>query len=213
MKKYEGIIFDLDGVLCHTDEYHYLAWKKIADELGLYFDKTINERLRGVSRLESLEIILEESNYNISEEEKLKYAAAKNEIYKKLLNKLSHKDVSPAVENTLKTLKKQGIRLAVGSSSKNAEFILQKLEIRHYFDAVSDGNNILHSKPDPEVFLKAADFLHLKPEQCLVVEDAKAGIMAANNGDMDSALIVNEKKQDTPTYILHSLNDLLNLYS
>lgn len=180
--KYRGIIFDLDGVICSTDRYHYQAWKKIADKEGLYFDEKINDRLRGVSRMESLNIILEGAERKYSSEEKLRLTEQKNEIYKELIKQMSPKDLAETVKNTLNELRGQGIRLAVGSSSKNTKTILSRIGLNGFFDAVSDGTNITRSKPDPEVFLKAAAMLSLRPEECLVVEDAIAGIQAASVG-------------------------------
>lgn len=187
MKKYKGIIFDLDGVICFTDKYHYQAWKKLADSLGIYFDEEINNRLRGVSRMESLEIILERSDKEYTSGEKQQLADRKNEEYVRLLAEMSPKDLSEEVKDTLDVLRSRGYLLAIGSSSKNAKNILKRLGLGKYFDVVSDGTNITKSKPDPEVFLKAAEYLHADPAECLVVEDAKAGIDAATAGGFDSA--------------------------
>lgn len=187
--KYNAVIFDLDGVICHTDKYHYEAWKRVADELGIYFDEVINNRLRGVSRMESFEIILERYDGTMSEEQKVEYTTKKNEIYKELLKNMSPKDLSPEVKKTLDELRTRGLKLAIGSSSKNARFILGQLGLGDYFDAISDGNNISNSKPNPEVFVKAAQFVKENPENCLVVEDAKAGLEAAIAGGMDCAAV------------------------
>lgn len=208
---YKGIIFDLDGVICHTDKYHYQAWKKLADRLGIYFDETINNRLRGVSRMESLNIILERADKTYTEQEKEAFATEKNEVYKELLKQMTPEELSPEVKDTLEELRKRGILLSIGSSSKNAGFILNRLGLGDFFDAVSDGNNISHSKPDPEVFLKAAEFLKLPASECLVVEDAEAGLLAAKNGGMDSAAIGDAVKSDLPQYKLETFSDLLNI--
>ena len=208
---YKGIIFDLDGVICHTDKYHYQAWKKLADRLGIYFDETINNRLRGVSRMESLNIILERADKTYTEQEKEAFATEKNEVYKELLKQMTPEEMSPEVKDTLEELRKRGILLSIGSSSKNAGFILNRLGLGDFFDAVSDGNNISHSKPDPEVFLKAAEFLKLPASECLVVEDAEAGLLAAKNGGMDSAAIGDAVKSDLPQYKLETFSDLLNI--
>lgn len=209
--KYQAVIFDLDGVICFTDKYHYKAWKTMADDLGIYFDEKINNRLRGVSRMESLEIILERSDKAFSEDEKLALAEKKNKIYVELLGEMSKEDLSAEVKETLDRLRAEKIQLAIGSSSKNAKFILKRLGLDHYFDAVSDGTNISRSKPDPEVFLKAAEFLHKKPEQCLVVEDARAGIMAAKAGGFDSAGLGEAAVCGEATYGLDSFSDLLEI--
>ena len=185
--RYKGVIFDLDGVICFTDKYHYLAWKEMADEIGVYFDETINNRLRGVSRMDSLDIILEKSEKTYSLQEKEALASQKNERYRELLATMSPADLSPEVMSTLNSLRQKGLRLAIGSSSKNTKFILGQLGLANFFDAISDGTNITRSKPDPEVFLKAAAFLNLSPEDCLVVEDPAAGVEAALAGGFDCA--------------------------
>ena len=209
--EYKGIIFDLDGVICHTDKYHYQAWKKLADKLGIYFDEKINNRLRGVSRMESLEIILEKSDKTYDEQEKIRFAEEKNSLYKVLLQKMTPEDLSQEVKTTLEQLKEKGFKLAIGSSSKNAKFILERIGLSEFFDAVSDGNNITQSKPSPEVFLKAAEYLGLEPGACLVVEDAEAGLQAAVNGGMDCAGIGDASGSSLATYKLNSFKDLLNV--
>ena len=203
------MIFDLDGVLCFTDKYHYQAWKKLADRLGIYFDEKINGRLRGVSRMQSLEIILERSDRRYTEEEKAAFAAEKNAVYRELLAEMTPADVPEEVRKTLEELKECGWRLAVGSSSKNAPLILEKTDLAGYFDAVSDGNNIVRSKPDPEVFLKAAEFLGLQPEECLVVEDALAGIEAGIAGGFKTAAIGDATRYKRADIQLTSFSDLL----
>lgn len=209
--KYRAVIFDLDGVICHTDKYHYQAWKQIADELGIYFDETINNRLRGVSRAESFEIILERCDRVLSAEEKESYTQKKNEVYKELLKNMSPEDLSPEVKHTLEELRRGGLRLAIGSSSRNAGFILSRLGLDGFFDAVSDGNNITRSKPDPEVFLKAAEYLGEKPADCLVVEDAIAGLEAAKAGGMDCAGIGDAAQSELADYSLRSFGELLSI--
>lgn len=208
---YKGIIFDLDGVICFTDKYHYQAWKKMADDIDVYFDEKINNRLRGVSRMASLDIILERSDKEYSAEEKEILATKKNEIYKTLLNQMTPKDLKKEVKDTMDELKKRGCRLALGSSSKNAKFILERLGLDGYFDAISDGTNITYSKPNPEVFLKAAEFLGLEPKDCLVVEDALAGIDAALAGGFDGAGIGEATRHKDVTHSLKTFADLLNI--
>lgn len=209
--KYRAVIFDLDGVICHTDKYHYQAWKKVADELGIYFDELINNRLRGVSRMESFDIILERYEGEMSLEEKIQWTEKKNDIYKELLKNMSPEDLTDEVKQTLDALRERGLKLAIGSSSKNAGFILGQIGLGEYFDAVSDGNNISRSKPDPEVFVKAAQFLEEEPEDCLVVEDAKAGLEAALAGGMDCAAIGDAVASGLGTYNLNSFSELLNV--
>lgn len=209
--KYEAIIFDLDGVICFTDKYHYQAWKAVADKLGIYFDEVINNRLRGVSRMESFEIILERYDGTMSEEDKVKYTTEKNDIYKELLKNMSPADLSSEVKETLDALRAKGLKLAIGSSSKNTPTILKQLGLGDYFDAVSDGNNITKSKPDPEVFVKASQFVDVPADQCLVVEDAKAGLEAAIAGGMDCAAIGDAVKSGLGTYNLTTFSDLLKV--
>jgi len=179
-----GVIFDLDGVIVSTDNCHYLAWKRMADEEGISFDRTVNERLRGVSRMESLAIILEKAAKEYSEEEKQAMAARKNGYYVELIGSLTENDILPGALDTLNMLKAKGIKVAIGSSSRNTPIILRQIGLSEAFDAVADGNAIKNSKPDPEVFLLAAKLLKLDPANCLVVEDADAGIEAALAGGM-----------------------------
>ena len=184
-RAYEAVVFDLDGVICFTDVYHYRGWKSVADELGIPFDETVNNRLRGVSRMESLEIILEPyEGQPLSDDRKVELATIKNDRYRVMLGELSPQDLDPAVRTTLDDLRGRGLKLAIGSSSKNAKYILQRIGLDDYFDAISDGTNISRSKPDPEVFLKAAEYLGIDPAKCVVVEDAVAGINAAHAAGM-----------------------------
>lgn len=206
--KYKGIIFDLDGVLCSTDRYHYLAWKQTAEEVGAPFDENINMKLRGVSRMESLEIILSGSKKTFDSAEKERLAAEKNDRYRKLLAQMSPADMSAEVRNTLTALHDASLKLAVGSSSKNAAFILERLDAAHYFDAICDGTMIQHSKPDPEVFVKAAGMLGLEPADCLVVEDAAAGLEAAHAGGMDCAIVGTAPMPFEPTYHMQDVTKL-----
>lgn len=212
LKEIKGFIFDLDGVIVYTDRLHYQAWKKIADKLGIYFDEKINDRLRGVSRMESLKIILEQYHGKpMSGEYKLKLAEEKNGYYREMLCKMSPADVSGEVREVLKQLHKKGFVLAIGSSSKNAKLILNRVGLTDAFDAISDGTNITCSKPDPEVFLKAAEFMGLDPRQCAVVEDAKAGIDAAKSGKMFAIAIGDAVKYDRADVKIENIIDLLDM--
>lgn len=211
MKKYKGIIFDLDGVICCTDQYHERAWREMAEESGIYFDPAVSNRLRGVSREESLEIILEHVGKVFSPEEKKKMAEKKNAIYIKLLDRMSPGDLEEDVRSTLEQLRNRGCLLAIGSSSKNTRKILGKIGLGNYFDAVCDGNEITHSKPDPEVFLKAAGKIGLAVSECLVVEDACAGISAASAGGFDSAGLGDAAKDKNVTWALNTFGDLENI--
>ena len=208
--QYKGIIFDLDGVICSTDEYHYLAWKALADRLGIPFDRERNNLLRGVSRMASLEIILEKSEKAYSENEKVAFAEEKNTMYRELLGRMSPADLSDDVRDTLNVLRKAGLKLAIGSSSKNTRFILERIGLSDFFDAVADGNCITHSKPHPEVFLKAADMIALAPDQCVVVEDAHAGVEAAVAGGFDCAAIGDAKDDERARYHLVRISDLIS---
>lgn len=209
--KYQAVIFDLDGVICDTDQYHFKAWKCIANEIGIYFDEDINNRLRGVSRMESLDIILESYTGKLSDTEKEYYANKKNELYLSLLKNMSPADLSSEVLDTMEKIRAHGILLAIGSSSKNAKLILKQIGLENYFDAVSDGTNITHSKPNPEVFLKASQYLQVPPHLCLVVEDAKSGILAALAANMDCAAIGNGTKYNLAQYNLDNFSDLLTI--
>ena len=211
MNTIHAIIFDLDGVICFTDKYHYQAWKELADKEGIYFDEKINDRLRGVSRMQSLNIILEKGSKEYTEEEKENMAAMKNESYVKLLENMSPKDLTDEVRTTLNELRRRGYKLAIGSSSKNTKKILKQIGLNGFFDAVSDGTNITKSKPDPEVFLKAADMIGEKPENCLVVEDAAAGIDAACAGGFKSAGIGDAAKHENVTYAIRAFEELLSI--
>jgi beta-phosphoglucomutase len=208
----KAVIFDLDGVICHTDKYHYRAWKQIADELGAYFDEKINNRLRGVSRMASLEIILERYDGELSDEEKVALAEKKNKAYQQLLKYMTPSDVAPEVLETLRKLRARKIKIAIGSSSRNARLILNQIGLMDWFDAISDGNNITHSKPDPEVFVKAGEMLGMDPSNCIVVEDAEAGIEAAKRGGMVAVLIGNSASDERAGYHIQRLDELLTLF-
>lgn len=209
--KYKGIIFDLDGVICFTDKYHYEAWKIMADEENIYFDEQINNRLRGISRMESLEIILERRQREYTDEEKVVLATHKNNLYRELLANMTPADLALETKETLEKLRSLGLKLAIGSSSKNAKFILERIGLIDFFDAISDGTNISNSKPDPEVFVKGAQMINLDPSECLVVEDAYAGVDAACNGGFDSAAIGDASSYEKATYSLKEFADLLKV--
>lgn len=196
----EAVIFDLDGVIVTTDDYHYEAWKKIADQENIYFDREINERLRGVSRMESLDIILEKSSKIYNEEEKIELATRKNDYYKNLLENLTKDDILPGILETLKLLEDKKIKTAIGSSSKNTIFILNKIGLIDKFDAIVDGTMIKNSKPDPEVFLQAAEKIGIKVEKCLVVEDADAGVEAGKRAGMRVLGVGSAKNNENADY-------------
>ena len=202
----KGVIFDLDGVLCSTDECHYLAWKELADSLGIPFDETINRRLRGVSRMESLDIILQAAGRAFSSREKQALAARKNERYRRLLMKLTPADLPGGVRATLNELRRRGLRLAVGSSSKNTPLILQRLGLEDWF-----GYDMTRSLPEAVVFLLAADRVRLPPGECMVVEDADAGIEAALAGGFIPAGIGTAKGNAKAAYHLEQFGQLIEL--
>lgn len=180
----KAALFDLDGVIVDTAKYHYLAWKKLADREGIYFDERINERLKGISRMASLEIILERSSRNYSDEEKQKMAELKNSWYLEMIGRLKPDEILPGVIEFLNSLKVNGIKSAVCSASKSALFIIDKQGITKYFDTIVGGHDITKSKPDPEVFLIAAERLNVHPGECVVFEDAYAGIEGAKKAGM-----------------------------
>ncbi len=209
-----AVIFDLDGVIVSTDSYHYKAWKAMADEEGIYFDEVINNRLRGVSRMASLEIILEKATKTYTDEEKEALATKKNDIYRESLVELTPNDILPGVMDTLNALRERGVKLAIGSSSKNTPVILKQIGLGDFFDAVADGNQITHSKPDPEVFLLAAKLLGVAPSDSAVVEDAYAGIDAAKAGGMKAVAVGDASKYEKAdvagaTFADISIDDIL----
>jgi len=203
----KAVIFDLDGVIVTTDDCHYQAWKRMADEEGIYFDHLLNERLRGVSRMESLEIVLEKSSKVYSNEQKHCLATRKNRYYCDLIQNLTPRDILPGVMEVLKLLKQKGVKIAIGSSSKNTPLILKQVGLASCFDAVADGNDIKHSKPDPEVFLLAAKRLGVTPQDCIVVEDADAGIEAAKAGGMIALGVGSAAKNPKADHVAENLND------
>jgi alpha,alpha-trehalose phosphorylase len=211
ISKYKAVIFDLDGVLVSTDQYHRMAWESIARELGIPFDESLNNRLRGVSRMESLEIILNSGGLALDEETKRALAEKKNKRYRSLLEEMDGTAVEPDVIPALKQLAFMGIKCAVGSSSKNARLILEKTGLSPYFEATVDGNDITRSKPDPEVFLKAASRLGVNAADALVVEDALSGIEAATLGGFDSAATGSAQNAAAALYKIKRLSDLFGL--
>ena len=180
----KGFLFDLDGVIVDTAKYHFLAWKRLADGLSIPFSENDNERLKGVSRMRSLDIILELGNLELSEQEKEELATKKNNWYVEYIIKMTPDEILPGALEFMQQAKEQDIKIALGSASKNAMTILERLKITNYFDAIISGNEVSKAKPDPEVFLKGAEALELAPEDCVVFEDAEAGVEAAINAHM-----------------------------
>lgn len=186
MTNKKAFIFDLDGVIVDTAKYHFLAWQKLAQELGIEFTPEHNEDLKGVSRVRSLEIILSLGNIQATQEEKDKWLFDKNELYLSYLIDMDQSELLPGILDVLKFLKENNQYIALGSASKNARPILEKTEIMHYFDAIVDGNDVTNAKPDPEVFLRACQLLFVSPEDSIVFEDSVAGVQAANSARMKS---------------------------
>jgi len=190
MSKYIGAIFDLDGVLVDTAIFHYMAWREIADDLGISFNYQDNERLKGVSRMESMSIILSLagsgtlSDRIFDESERQMLSERKNKIYVEMIEHSNNMAMLPGARDTLQRLHDKGIRIALGSSSKNASLIVDRLGIVEYFDAIIDGRHVSNSKPDPEVFLLAARKMDISPDRCIVFEDSAAGIKAAQSAGM-----------------------------
>lgn len=179
-----AVLFDLDGVIVYTDSYHYKAWKRLADEEGWSFDKQINHRLRGVSRMESLQIILEQNGIDLPEEKRQELAELKNSYYVESLKKIGKKELVPGALQFVEACRKEELATAVCSSSKNAQLIIDRLKIGELFDTVVTGWDIINTKPDPEIFLLAAEQLQVSPKLCAVVEDAESGIKAAKAAGM-----------------------------
>lgn len=184
MSQYKGLLFDLDGVIVDTAKYHFLAWKALADELKIPFNEQDNERLKGVSRMASFEIILELGHRTMTTEEKQRNCDGKNALYVSYIQKLTRNDILPGVESFLTRARKAGYKIALGSASKNSPLILERLGITDLFDAVVDGTKVSKAKPDPEVFLAGAAELGVNPAQCVVFEDAAAGVQAAHLAGM-----------------------------
>ncbi|MEL1252854.1 beta-phosphoglucomutase [Flavobacterium sp. DGU38] len=197
----KAFIFDLDGVIVDTAKYHYLAWQKIAEALHINFTHEHNELLKGVSRVRSLDIILELGNVKASQEDKDKWLIQKNDEYLSYLVDMDESEILPGVLNILKLLKDKNQGIALGSASKNARPILEKTGILSYFDAIVDGNDVSNAKPDPEVFLKAAQLLKIDPKNAIVFEDSVAGIQAANIAEMASVGIGEETILHEADYI------------
>mgnify|MGYP001573897028 FL=1 len=199
--KTKAFIFDLDGVIVDTAKYHYLAWQKIANQLGIEFTPEHNEELKGVSRVRSLELILQLGKIEASQEDKDKWLTQKNEDYLSYLVDMDESELLAGILPVLRYLKEKKQLIALGSASKNARPILEKTGIIHYFDAIVDGNDVSNAKPDPEVFLRAAELVNTNPENVVVFEDSVAGIQAANSANMTSIGIGEAKILHEADYI------------
>lgn len=199
----KGFIFDLDGVITDTAEYHYRAWKRLADEEGLPFDRQANEALRGISRRESLELILQGRIY--PEEQIQEMMERKNNYYLELIREIRPQDLLPGAKELLIEMRQAGIRTALGSASKNAADVISRLGIADLFDAISDGHSVTRQKPAPDLFLHAANQLGLEPNECVVVEDAEAGIIAARAGGFKSVGLGPPSRVGAADLVLESL--------
>jgi len=204
----KAFIFDLDGVIVDTAKYHYLAWKNLASELGFNFTEEQNEQLKGVSRVRSLEILLNIGKVELSEEKKEELLLKKNNEYLEYVNKMNSDEILPGIVELLDFLEYQKIPFALGSASKNAPLILKKVGLYNKFSAIVDGNDVSKAKPDPEVFLIAAEKLNADPQDCIVIEDALAGIQAANNAGMTSVAIGDKKLLHEADYNLTNTEEL-----
>lgn len=182
----KGFIFDLDGVITDTAELHFTAWKKLTDDMGWAFDREVNEKLRGVSRMDSINILKAHNQVEISEEKLEQLAKLKNDIYVESLDQMTPDDYIPGAQELLNLLRKEGYLVALGSASKNSSKVLDQLQAKKYFDVIGDGNSVTQSKPAPDIFLFGAEQLGLLPEECIVYEDAESGIDAAKNGGFHS---------------------------
>jgi beta-phosphoglucomutase len=205
--KIKGLLFDLDGVLVTTEHNHFVAWKRTADELGVPFTERENEQLKGISRIDSLKMILKMGNVFISESEFDALLKSKNDFYLESIQELNQSDLLPGVMDLLVKAKAQGIKLGVGSSSKNANFILGLLGIADFFDVVVDGNGVSDPKPHPEVFLNGAKALELSPAECIVFEDAASGIQAARAGGFLDIGVGNPEVKEIATKYYNNLTE------
>ncbi|MFV9549976.1 beta-phosphoglucomutase [Algibacter sp. PT7-4] len=203
-----GVIFDLDGVIVDTAKYHFLAWKALANHLGFEFTETHNELLKGVSRVKSLEILLEIGKKQLTEEKKQEFLISKNEHYLQYINKMGPEEILPGAETLLDVLDELNIPYVLGSASKNAPLILKQVNLYERFVGIVDGNSVSKAKPDPEVFLIGAKKMNLQPEQCVVFEDAIAGIEAANTANMISIGIGDAKTLHEANFNFNNLTEI-----
>ncbi|GAA4238276.1 beta-phosphoglucomutase [Postechiella marina] len=203
-----GVIFDLDGVIVDTAKYHFLAWKDLADHLGFEFTETHNELLKGVSRVRSLEILLDIGKVELSEEKKQEFLISKNEHYLQYIYKMGPEEILPGAAELLDTLDTLGIQYVLGSASKNAPLILKQVNLFDRFLGIVDGNSVSKAKPDPEVFLIGAEKLNLQPEHCVVFEDAIAGVEAANRANMISVGVGDKKTLHESNFNFNNLTEI-----
>lgn len=208
MNKINACIFDLDGVIVDTATFHYKAWKRLANEMGFDLTPEQNEQLKGISRMKSLDILLEIGNLNKTDEEKQQLAEKKNNWYRAYIKEMKPDDILPGTLKFFDELKEANIKIGVGSASKNAKTILHQIQIESYLDSIIDGNKVSEAKPDPQVFLKGAAELNVNPENCVVFEDAQSGIEAAQNGGMYSIGVGSEKNLYKADMIISGLHEM-----
>jgi len=206
----KGLIFDLDGVITDTAEYHYLAWKSLAEKLDIEIDREFNEQLKGISRMESLDLILKHGNKDkdYTEEEKVELATQKNDEYKEYIKQITPKDLLPGIDQLLKDAKAKGLGMALASASKNGPEIMKRLEIEDLFDGIVDPASLHAGKPDPEIFVKGAEILGLDTSECVGLEDAEAGVEAINAANMFSVGVGSEAAMHKADYIVKDTNEL-----
>ncbi|HQK70845.1 MAG TPA: beta-phosphoglucomutase [Bacteroidales bacterium] len=205
---FDACIFDLDGVIVDTAKYHFLAWKRLADMLDIPFSEKENEKLKGVSRLASLEIILELSGKKYTDSEKAKFAEMKNTWYVEFVSRMTPSEILPGAIELLTDLKSHGIKTAIGSASKNTLLILEKVRMKDLFDTITDGNMVKSAKPDPEIFLVTASMLNVKPDKCIVFEDSVAGIKAAHKAGMYGIGVGNKEILIEADYVINDLSEM-----
>ncbi len=206
--KHKAFIFDLDGVIVDTAKFHYLAWKSLANSIGIDFTEAQNEQLKGVSRVKSLEKILTWGNKTLTDDEFMELMSRKNEDYLEYVNRMTKDDILPDVDRVLDFLIENNCKIALGSASKNARMILRKVELINKFETIVDGTNVTKAKPDPEVFLKAAEQLNVNPEDCVVFEDSVSGVQAANIGNMISVGIGEKAFLHEAKYIFKDFTEI-----
>lgn len=209
-KMTKGLIFDLDGVIVDTANYHYIAWKKLSNEIGIDFDKEFNHLLKGISRIESLELILSHGNKSdvYSADEKKSFTETKNKYYLELLNNITPKDILPGVLDLIEQANNNHIPCAIASASENAPTILEKLGIKHYFKAIVDPKTLKKGKPDPEIFLRAAEFIHIPPHLCIGFEDSIAGIQSIKQAGMYVIGVTADGPLPEADLAVHSLTEI-----
>jgi beta-phosphoglucomutase len=208
----KAFIFDLDGVIVDTAKYHFMAWQRLADELGINFTPEHNEELKGVSRIRSLDIILALGQVQASQEDKNRWLTQKNDEYLAYIDKMDENEILPDVRQTLQFLKHKNQFIALGSASKNARPILEKVNLLHFFDAIVDGNDVTNAKPDPEVFVRAAQLVGVQNHNAIVFEDSVAGVQAANIADMISVGIGEKNILKEAKFCFKNFTEMDNLF-